>query len=261
MITFKQHLLETSFLSTPILDLMFVMEMFPLSKPMLERILKTLPKITAFHITEPNDLKNLISIQRSKKSLSVFTKIGKNTLRGGIETNGGMVLELEGTLLASGEYDIWSTPDQQGRRWLDLNPEKVYDQKSDMLSLLQLIRKTTHKRITGEDYTDWWEVFRTITDENTGKLKQIYIKTFFDVTEELSKKYIKTVRNFLKGIRNDYYMRTNYNELIINEIKIKKIYINKDNENYSPGLESKLKKIAGSIPIILTDTDKLYKLI
>ena len=39
----------------------------------------------------------------------------------GIETAGGIVVEVVGDVPFKGDFDIFTSPDNQGRRWLDLN--------------------------------------------------------------------------------------------------------------------------------------------
>ena len=80
-------------------------------------------------------------------------------------------------------------------------------------------------------------------------------------TEEKAKKSVNTIRRFLSGRRNDYFEQTSYNELIVNEIDVKQIFINTDNLDIKKDTESKVKSIAGSIPVKSMNTMEIYKII
>ena len=98
---------------------------FPLSKPMMERLGRGRKGVRALHSTDLKGLSTLLSLQNSSKSISVATLL-QNVFAGtefveGIETEGGIVVELLGDVAFSGDYDIFTSSDSQGRRWLDLN--------------------------------------------------------------------------------------------------------------------------------------------
>ena len=97
---------------------------FPLSKPMLNRLGRGQENVRALHSTDAGGLDTLISLQNTAKSISVFTRL-KDKASGdimvqGVETDGGVIVELEGDIAFKGDYDIFTSADNQGRRWLDL---------------------------------------------------------------------------------------------------------------------------------------------
>ena len=97
---------------------------FPLSKPMMNRLGRGQENVRALHSTDANGLDTLISLQNTAKSISVFTRL-KDKSSGdimvqGVETDGGVIVELEGDIAFKGDYDIFTSADNQGRRWLDL---------------------------------------------------------------------------------------------------------------------------------------------
>ena len=98
---------------------------FPLSKPMLDRMQNVAKESEGFHITDLDGVSTLFDLQNSAKSLSVTTKI-KDVRSGilmleGVETAGGILVEVKGDALFQGDFDIFSSPDSQGRRWIDLH--------------------------------------------------------------------------------------------------------------------------------------------
>ena len=97
---------------------------FPLSKPMMNRLGRGQENVKALHSTDASGLETLVSLQNTAKSISVFTKL-RDTASGdvmvqGVETGGGVIVELKGDIAFKGNYDIFSSADNQGRRWIDL---------------------------------------------------------------------------------------------------------------------------------------------
>ena len=78
--------------------------------------------ITTFHNLDWHAVRNqLPKVIGSKKSISTYTALEKNTNMtkgGGVQTKGGIVLELEGKVLIAGTEDLGSVPDESGRRWI-----------------------------------------------------------------------------------------------------------------------------------------------
>ena len=97
---------------------------FPISKPMMTRMQNTQLEVEAFHVTDIDHIKTLFEAQNSSKSLSVTTEIETDrdglTMMGGIETVGGILVELVGDVPFGGDLDIFTSPDNQGRRWIDI---------------------------------------------------------------------------------------------------------------------------------------------
>ena len=98
---------------------------FPLSKPMLDRMQNVNEDALAFHVTDIDGIATLYNLQNSSKSLSVTTQVSKvdsgMDMLMGVETAGGILAEVRGDVIFEGGYDIFSSPDSQGRRWIDLN--------------------------------------------------------------------------------------------------------------------------------------------
>ena len=76
--------------------------------------------ITTFHNLDWFAIQNqLPKVLGSKKSISTYTGDTSNRLSkgGGVQTKGGVVLEVEGKVLVAGTEDLGSVPDEAGRRW------------------------------------------------------------------------------------------------------------------------------------------------
>jgi len=77
--------------------------------------------ITTFHNLNPDAVKKqLPKVLGKKKSISTYTTDTEGHLLsgGGVQTSGGVVLEVEGKVLVAGTEDLASVPDEAGRRWL-----------------------------------------------------------------------------------------------------------------------------------------------
>jgi hypothetical protein len=105
----------------------------PLSKQMLRRLGitgETQREEWAIHVTDYKGLVNVLKMQGSAKALSTMTKVTSVDMalayfgadegsQGGIQTEGGVVIQLSGDVVAAGAQDLMSAPDSQGRRWMD----------------------------------------------------------------------------------------------------------------------------------------------
>ena len=105
------------------LDWVLMHRTIPIYPKSMEKIIGKIP-ITAFHVTTLNHLNNVTRLLGSKKSMSTFTRAGKDSQLAkakGIQTEGGVVFWIEGTLLARKYIDMQSEPDKTGRRWISSN--------------------------------------------------------------------------------------------------------------------------------------------
>ena len=103
----------------------------PLSKQMLRRLGitgETQREEWAIHVTDYKGLVNVLKMQGSAKALSTMTKVTSVDMAlayfgsdsdGGIQTEGGVVIQMSGDVVAAGAQDLMSAPDGQGRRWMD----------------------------------------------------------------------------------------------------------------------------------------------
>ena len=96
------------------------MDYIPMSPKVMKQIMGDTP-ITVFHNLDPDSIKNKLSkVVKSKKSISTYTTDTEGHLitGGGVQTSGGVVLEVEGKVLVAGTEDLASVPDESGRRWI-----------------------------------------------------------------------------------------------------------------------------------------------
>jgi hypothetical protein len=88
-------------------------------------------RVTTFHIGDVNGIDSMKDLIGTKKSLSTFRYMEKNMLKDikGIQTEGGIIYQIEGDLQFDAPADVMSTPDESGRRWITLHvlPKNIID--------------------------------------------------------------------------------------------------------------------------------------
>ena len=93
-------------------------------------------RVTTFHVGDVHGIDDMSKIVGTRKSLSTFRFMDKELLKDmkGIQTEGGIIYQIEGDLQFDAPVDILSGPDESGRRWVVLHilPEnlklKFYDE-------------------------------------------------------------------------------------------------------------------------------------
>lgn len=204
--------------------------------PMTHKISKALynTKISAFHVTDPLRIGKLKQLTGSRKSLSCFTKMSVDYggIMDGVQTYGGLLLQLEGNLVLSSYNDIMSMPDEQGRRWI---AEKY----------LSRIKNNTF-------FERFKNVVNSIDSSNistNNAAKKKYISTYI---EKVEKFVIDNTKDFLEFFLIDY--DGSWNELLLNEITVKDVLI-LDFKNQSEYIKDKLIDTYGT----LENCEKLLK--
>ena len=92
----------------------------PMTPKVMKQIMGDTP-VTTFHNLNWFAIKNqLPKVVGSQKSISTYTTDTEGHLLkgGGVQTGGGVVLEVEGKVLVAGTEDLGSVPDESGRRWI-----------------------------------------------------------------------------------------------------------------------------------------------
>ena len=163
---------------------------------------------------------------------------------GGVQTSGGVVLEVEGKVLVAGTEDLGSVPDEAGRRWIASGtlgkivgmPQfkgeagsfkfkkelfKIDKKLDDML-----YRYKTSLLVMPTDPPDVKKRFPLFT----GKQKAELIKRWIDASNKfLLKNKKKIKKSFEDNVNNPkitkFMSRYGYNELLVYDIKVKDAYI------------------------------------
>ncbi len=197
----------------------------PLRNSILKR-LDALKKIdTAYHICSFENIDNLKKMVGKNKALSTFTR-GHYDISYGIQGGDDVLVEVEGEQLMSFETDSDTSP-ENGTRWVSGDfifednfkkeykkmVEKLFNTKIGKFKYEYDVEKRVPNRVKNYD----------------GKKKSKLIKQYFNEVEKLYKKY-----TLEKVFKENKYKADSYNEVLVQQIKIKEIYlIAGDNWDYN----------------------------
>ena len=243
------------------------MDFIPMTPKTMKQIMGDVP-ITAFHNLNWFSIKKqLPKVLGKKKSISTYTTDteGHLAIGGGVQTGGGVVLEVEGKVLVAGTEDLGSVPDETGRRWIHPN---VFGK---MLGMEQLkggaggltYRKQLYKIDKKlEDILFKYKTSLLIapTDSKedtdrfppyTNKQKADMIKRYIDASNKFLLKNKKKIRKaFMNNVNNPkitkFMSSYGYNELLVYDVKVKDAYIVLDiigDPNDFDATEAEIKKI------------------
>ena len=203
--------------------------------------------ITTFHNLNPDAVKKqLPKVLGKKKSISTYTTDTEGHLLsgGGVQTSGGVVLEVEGKVLVAGTEDLASVPDEAGRRWLSPGTlgkivgmkefkgeagnqkfkKEIY--KIDKKLEDMLFKYKTSLLVMPTDPPDVKKRFPLFT----GKQKSELIKRWIDASNKfLLKNKKKIKKSFEDNVNNPkitkFMSSYGYNELLVYDVKVKDAYI------------------------------------
>ena len=203
--------------------------------------------ITTFHNLNPDAVKKqLPKVLGKKKSISTYTTDTEGHLLsgGGVQTSGGVVLEVEGKVLVAGTEDLASVPDEAGRRWLspgtlgkivgmkefkgEAGNQKFKKElyKIDKKLEDMLFKYKTSLLVMPTDPPDVKKRFPLFT----GKQKAELIKRWIDASNKfLLKNKKKIKKSFEDNVNNPkitkFMSSYGYNELLVYDVKVKDAYI------------------------------------
>ena len=222
------------------------MDFIPMFPKVMKQIMGDTP-ITVFHNLDSDSIKNKLSkVIGSKKSISTFTADTSNrlSLGGGVQTDGGVVLEVEGKVLVAGTEDLGSVPDEAGRRWLHPNTLgkilglKQFDGGGGGINYRKTIYKYD-KKLEDILFRYKTSLLKSPTDsaednarfpDYTGKQKADLIKRYIDASNKFllsNKDSIK--KSFMSNVNNPkittFMSKYGYNELLVYDTQVKDAYI------------------------------------
>ena len=222
----------------------------PLGNANFKRVAPDPIRVRAFHVTGNHNIDRMIKGQNKKQGLSAFLSMSDSWLMKGVVSGGGYVFELEADLLGSFERDVGSGVDKTGRRWImlaDLLSAGTYatdPQESSDLTLNDLgsLPKDIEKYVTkvikeygnlSGDYiaADWKELPDIIQDnygigKEAGKVLSNIIKGYIDTCNKSYKKNANKIKSALTRNVEKKFVKTSYDEILVNNFKIKKMHVN-----------------------------------
>ena len=267
MIKLKNILLEIQGVAHSKKSLQWVShDYIPMTPKVMKQIMGDTP-ITIFHNLDWFSVKNYLpKVIGAKKSISTYTTGKGNITQGsGVQTSGGIVLELEGKVLVAGTEDLGSVPDEAGRRWISPNVlgkilgMKELEKGAGGITYRRQLQKIDKKL---EDilwrYKTSLLIAPTDSKEDTdrfppytNKQKADMIKRWIDASNKFLLKNKKKIKDaFEKNVNNPkittFMSSYGYNELLVYDVKVKDAYLVLDNlgdPNDFEATESVIKKI------------------
>ena len=218
----------------------------PLSSSMFNRIMPTEVRATVFHVTRMSNFEQLYAIQDSNRSISAFTNMDQRPIYQGVQGGSGLVVELDGNILASAREDIMSIPEKSGRRMISFQwfrgPWGVNDVKKLETGFTKMLRglvqkysgKFDKKTIGKDDWEKWqhignqYETAKVKDAKAAGRIMQTIIKDYFDGVEKVFKQNVKQVQKILTSYMQRRKTDDNWDEIVTNDFKIKKVWIIED---------------------------------
>ena len=246
MISLKELLLETQIAHTE-KSLQWVYHGYiAMSPKVMKQIMGDVP-ITTFHNLDWFSIQNrLPKVLGTKKSISTYTGDTSNrlTMGSGVQTKGGVVLEVEGKVLVAGTEDLGSVPDESGRRWIApevlgkilgmkelQGPGSGQKYKKELIKIDKklddmLFKYKTSLLVMPSDSAEDKARFPKFT----GKQKAELIKRWIDASNKFLLKNKKKIRkSFMDNVNNPkitaFMSKLGYNELLVYDVKVKDAYI------------------------------------
>jgi len=206
-------------------------DMVPLSLPIIQQMVET-KRATAFHITDVDNLPKLVSMEGKSKSISAFNKtadldIGPIT-GAGMWTKGGILVLLSGIVLAESVQDLWTKPDESGRRWVE--PKNAfYKEFSEENQIIDFAPQLKPLKEKWEKFTSSYNQIHKTQPDLTKEEKLYFIKTYIDTAYKLM---LKNKKSFQDKYINSTYLssRANWNEIVLNKIKVELIAVIEDSK-------------------------------
>mgnify|MGYP001163722861 FL=1 len=205
----------------------------PIYPKIMSKVIGKLP-ITAFHVTGVSYLDGVKHMLGTKKSMSTFNRASASNLLGkgkGIWTEGGIILQVEGTLLAKSFQDLGSAPDKTGRRWVSaLN---VFGDKMIVKSAAKKDKNVPNDswafRDMEKEVEEKWEVkgkqpWDKEVEDAKNKLASKVIAAYIDMTNKLLIKHKKLVQKNLASPANKK-QQISWNEIMIYNAKVKDAFV------------------------------------
>ena len=174
-----------------------------------------LPRVTVFHVTSGIGLKKLKRLQNKKKSISAFFNMTADYIESGIKTAGGLVAELDASILMSSKSDIMSMPDKTGRRWIELHDldrkETMHAELEKMLIDLAIKHDPRNKEYLktapeigiGVWYKLQTDLLTKFDPAKAGKKLALIIADYIDGVNTILKKH----KNDIQGAVHGYIVR------------------------------------------------------
>ena len=219
----------------------------PLSTKKIQSIIGN-ERVSVFHVGNAEYERDVTQVQRivgKKGTLSTFTSVdkGEKLAKGqGIQSGGGIIYQIEGTLLVASTRDMQSHPDKTGRRWIDpywlagdtigrkmrkeiqSGTEKLkIDENSWAKIERELEPKVRKETGYGDTHYDR-DKYEAELKKQLGPYKRKWIKKYIDMCYSIIDKYKKQIKKHILS-QKDKKSQHGWNEILVNQIKIKDVFL------------------------------------
>ena len=226
----------------------------PLSSSIFDRALPKQVRATVFHVTRMSNFDQLYAIQNSRRSISAFANMDRGPIAGGVQGGSGLVVEVEGNVLVAAKEDIFSIPEKSGRRMMAFNWFRGPWGERDVLNIQKGLEKLLKTLVNkhGKSFDgkapkgkgDWekWEYMRgayvkakSKGDRSAGRVMQRIVKDYLDGVERVFKQNAKQVQAILTRYVENLKTDENWDEIVVDDFNIKKVWIITDSDELAPG--------------------------
>jgi hypothetical protein len=223
-------------------------------------------RVDAFHITSAKNASRLKQLEGSKKSISVMTKVPQYSLEdlSGIHSH-GVMFSLEGNVLLKSIDDIMSTPDESGRRWINLSLineriGKQYRQYMSQDSRLDDLRSRLESDYDKKVGSNWNSVYNDkLVDSSELSLSKEELREFLTLWISRSMTWIKeNLEEFIQALSSKKYGQTQYDEVVVNQIELTGAVVNladlRGTEEQINKMKQEIEDTVGSDNVVYIDS-------
>jgi len=187
---------------------------FPFTKA-LGAIMNDSRRVTTFHVSNVDSIGYIKEFVGKDVAISTFKFMQEYRLKSmdGIQTDGGIIYQMTGDLIIDSTSDIMSRPDDQGRRWIDIEdyvPRKVREIfrpiKQEWIQHLKTIPRFSDLEAKNGTYG------LSITEDEKNEFINLYISE--------SDKFLQQYKTELADAFIDVQSSDNWNEMLITNIEV-----------------------------------------
>ena len=202
-------------------------------------------RVSVFHIGNAeyaDDVKNIARIVGKKSALSTFTKVdkGEKLAKGkGIQTGGGIIYQLEGSLLVASTRDMQTHPDKTGRRWVTphyLAGKVAGGQMADKLEkfvktnkrdqrAFNRIKYDFEEKVDNDNPDEDYYVRRAMVNKEMDRIKRDWIVKYINFCMKMMKKYAPQIKRHILSQKDKPSGLSGWNEIIVNQIQVKDVFV------------------------------------
>ena len=217
------------------------MNHIPLTTKLMQDILGK-ERVSVFHISGYDGAKGIGRIVGKKSALSTFTKVdkGEKLAKGkGIQTQGGIIFQLEGSLLVASIRDMQTHPDKTGRRWV--SPEylagkgagmKMYNELKKFVETnkrdqraFNRIKFDFEEKVDNDNPDEDYYVRRAMVNKEMDRIKRDWIVKYINFCMKMMKKYAPQIKRHILSQKDKPSGLSGWNEIIVNQIQVKDVFV------------------------------------